>query len=31
MLDSGGYVGMGISATWFLLKPPLLGIEKGTP
>ena len=31
MLDSVGYVGMGISTTWFFLKPPLLGIKKGSP
>ena len=31
MLDSSGYVGMGVSTTWFFLKPPLLGIEKRSP
>ena len=31
MLDLGGYVGMGVSATWFFLKPHLLCIEKGSP
>ena len=31
MLDSGGYVGMGVFATWFFLKCPLLGIEKVSP
>ena len=31
MLDSGGYFGVGISAIWFFLKPPLLGIEKESP
>ena len=31
MLDLVGYVNLGISATWFFLKPPLLGIEKGSP
>ena len=28
MLDSSGYVGVGVSAIWFFLKPPLLGSEK---
>ena len=31
LLYSGGYVRMGVSVTWFFLKPPLLGIEKGSP
>ena len=31
MLDSVGYVGMGVSVTCFFLKHPLLGIEKGSP
>ena len=31
MLDSGGYVGMDLSANWFFLKPLLLGIEKRSP
>ena len=30
MLDSGGYVGVGVSAIWFFLKPPLLGIVTKT-
>ena len=28
MLDSNGYVGVGVSAIWFFLKPHLLGIVK---
>ena len=31
MLDSGGYVRVGVSAIWFILKPPLLSIEKMSP
>ena len=31
MLDSGGFVGVSVSAIWFFLKPPLLGIEKESP
>ena len=31
MLNSGGYVGVGISSIWFFLKPPLLDIEKESP
>ena len=31
MLDLGGYVGVGVSAIWFFLKPPLLGIKKESP
>ena len=31
MLDSGGYVSVGVSAILFFLKPSLLGIEKESP
>ena len=31
MLDSGGYVGVSVSAILLFLKPPLLGIEKESP
>ena len=31
MLYLGGYVGVGVSAIWFFLKPHLLSIEKESP
>ena len=31
MLDSVGYVGIGVSTTWFFLKPHFIGIDKGFP
>ena len=31
MLDSSGYVGVGVLAIWFFLKPHLLDIEKEYP